>query len=126
MRQLGGLVAGVDLLQTQVVAELLEVDVIGLDAAGAQVLDNTRVGQRVQVGADHHGYVEVDVLTLGLEFATGLLDYDLDLVGEHERLDELHVAVLRVPVNVRRTNKEHLPLAVLLARVHHGLVLFHF
>ncbi len=126
MRQLRGLLGRVYLLQAEVVAELLEVDVVGLDAPGAQVLDHARVGQRVQVGADDHGYVAVDVLTLGLELACRLLDDHLDLVGEHEGLDELDVAVLRVPVNVSGAHEEHLSLAVLVTTVHHGLLLLHF
>ena len=93
MRQLGGLVRLVDLLQAAVVAELFEVDVIGEDAATAQVLNNTRVGQGIQVSAYDDGYArcQVNEVVVGVEvrseLAVGLLDDLLDLVCEHKCLD---------------------------------------
>jgi len=94
VRQLGGLVRLVDLLQAAVVAELFEVDVVGQDAATPQVLNNTGVGQRVQVSAYDDGYTrgQVDgIAVVGVEvraeLTIGLLNNLLDFVCEHEGLD---------------------------------------
>ncbi len=93
MRQLGGLVRLVDLLQAAVVAELFEVDMVGKDAATAQVLNNTGVGQRVQVSAYDDGYTrgQVDGVAIGVEvraeLTIGLLNNLLDFICEHECLD---------------------------------------
>ena len=111
MRELARLLGRVDLLETRVVAEVLEVDVVGEYLAGAQVLDDARVGQRVQVGTYHHRYVHLLLLLLvlvGSKLALRLLDDQLDLVGQHERLNELHVAVVRVPVDVSGADEQQL------------------
>lgn len=69
----------------------------------------TRVGQRVEVSAQHHrngiGFPRDGGQ---LEAACGLVHNVLHLRQEHHGLDELHVRVLWVPVHVGVGHEEQL------------------
>ncbi len=91
------------LLQRAPVLELLEVPVVGRDEAALEVLEDAGVGKRVEVAAEE----ESD----GVGGATGGAGVGggadlLELVHQHHGLDQLHVAELGVPVDVRRGNQE--------------------
>ena len=91
------------LLQRAPVLELLEVPVVRRDEAALEVLEDAGVGKRVEVAAEE----ESD----GVGGATGGAGVGggadlLELVHQHHGLDQLHVAELGVPVDVRRGNQE--------------------
>ncbi len=92
------------LLQRAPVLELLEVPVVGGDEAALEVLEDAGVGQRVEVAAEE----EPDGVGGAAGGAAGVgggADL-LELVHQHHGLDQLHVAELGVPVDVRRGNQE--------------------
>lgn len=99
-----------NLLQAGLVAEVLEVLVVLGDAAGAQELDNPGIRERVEVAAEHQLYVP--------RFGTGtvrrpqrlgrLVQYRLQFVAEHHRLNQLYIAEFRIPVDMCRANQNWL------------------
>lgn len=105
-----GFITAQYLLQAGLVAEVLEILVVLGDAARVQELDHSRIGQRIEIAAQHQldvARLDVDVV-LGPERLRRFLQDTFQLVAQHHRLDEFHVAELRIPMDVRRTNQQGL------------------
>lgn len=97
-----------NLLENRLILEFLEIWMIGGYAAGGEEFNDTGIGQRVEVAAEQElNTVRVGFVS-GPEAVTGLLEDALQLVRQHHRLDELHVAEFRVPVDVSRADENRL------------------
>lgn len=104
-----GPVAAGYLLQTRLVTEILKILVVLRHTSRTQELDHPRVGQRVEVPAQHQLYVGcVCARVFSTQRRRRLFEDRLQLVAEHHRLDELDVAELGIPVYVRGAHEEGL------------------
>ena len=103
----------------------LQVRVVRQHPTVLHELDHARLGQGVEVGAEQ----ELDRLLAGLLVAgpetVAEVLHDLpQLLHQHHRLDQLHIAELRIPVDVRRAHQDSLGY-VLHNRLSVGIITLH-
>ena len=95
MRKLVLVLRGGESLQTVLIPQFFEVRVIGGNATSGQELDDTRIGERVQVTAEEEGNrIGIRFRGSGSEARDGVLQNRPQLVHQHHRLDQLHVTKL--------------------------------
>ena len=94
---------GTETLQEAVIAVSLQVWVTGRDAARTKVLDDARIGERVEITA-HDDRDPGHPWDGGLEsdppLALSSHDDGVEFIREHQSLDQFHVGKLRVPVDM--------------------------
>lgn len=112
---------GTEALQESIIAVALKIRVAGGYSAISEILHHTRVRERVEITAHDHGDTghpgdrslePYPPLTLRPH------DNRIQLISEHQSLNELHVCILRVPVNVGIGHQD-----MLTRQVHAGAVL---
>ena len=112
---------GTEALQESIVAVALKIRVAGGYSAVSEVLHNAGVRERVEITAHDHGDTG-HPRDRGLEPYPPLTlrphDNRIQLISEHQSLNELHVCILRVPVNVGIGHQD-----VLTRQMHAGAIL---
>lgn len=111
MCELVGFIAAQNLLQALFVTEILEVLVILRHPARIEELDHARIRQRIEIAAQNQLDTAriLDVYAFRrLQRLHRLLQNALQLVTEHHRLDQFHIAEFRIPMNMGRTHQNRL------------------
>ncbi|EEZ98640.1 hypothetical protein TcasGA2_TC001168 [Tribolium castaneum] len=99
-----------DLLQALFITKVFEILVVLRHPPRAQELNHARVGQRVEIATKNQlDAVRVCVHVLRRsQRLSGLVEYALELVAQHHRLDQFHVAKLGIPVDMCRAYEDRL------------------
>lgn len=95
-------------LQTRFIAQLFEILMVHGHMAGAQELDDTGIGQRIEIAAKQQLYVIRIVFVIWSQAVIQVVKYRFQLIAQHHRLDQFDVAEFWIPVNVRGAHENRL------------------
>ena len=95
-------------MEARLVAQLLVVGMVGSDARRVEKLDHAGIRQRIKVAAEEELSVGWIRLVVAGPERVALLRQLFQLVHQHHRLHQLDIAILRIPMDVRRAHEERL------------------